>query len=56
MLSCPPRQVRHSTGRIGGKVAIALVGAALIGLAIYFIHKAIINSQRATAYANAAEA
>jgi len=41
---------------MGGKVAIALVGAALIGLAIYFIHKAIINSQRATAYANAAEA
>lgn len=41
---------------MGGKIAIACVGAALLGLAIYFIHKATINSNRAKAYADAAGA
>lgn len=37
----------------GGKVATALFVAFLFGLAIYFIHYAVIHSQRADAYAKA---
>lgn len=38
---------------MGGKIALGILIAAGIALAIYFIRKAIINSQRATAYAAA---
>jgi lysozyme family protein len=38
---------------MGGKVAIGILIAAGIVLAIYFVHKAIINSQRADAYTKA---
>jgi lysozyme family protein len=37
----------------GGKVALVIGGAFLLGLAIYFIHYAVIHSQRADAYAKA---
>lgn len=38
---------------VGGKVAVVIGVAFLIGLAIYFIHNALIHSQRADAYAKA---
>lgn len=39
---------------MGGKIAIIATGVALVGLIIFFIHKATINSNRAAAYAEAA--
>jgi lysozyme family protein len=38
---------------VGGKVAVCVAGAFMVGVAVYFIHHAIIHSQRAVAYAKA---
>jgi lysozyme family protein len=47
----PSIDVAHMS--VGGKVALGILIAAGVALTVYFIRKAIINSQRATAYAAA---
>jgi hypothetical protein len=47
----PAVDVSHFS--LGGKVVIGILIAAGIALTIYFIHRAIVHSQRADAYAKA---